>query len=99
MTCWITTDPNGRERHHDNRPTEADTRGRRLNAACWRVECTGCGQHYREDGDLVHFESVAQAVAVTRARRWTVSNEWMVCSDCARLSNEVDRPITDEPAT
>lgn len=91
--CWVTRDARGLERHHDQPPGR---RARRLRAACWRAECTGCGSTYRETGELVHFEFAAHAMARTRAQGWEVHKEWLLCPDCVRLSQKLAAGAEEE---
>ncbi len=91
--CWVTSDGQGLERHHDESP---DRRARRLRSVCWRAECTGCGTAYRETGELVHFEFAVHAMARSRARGWEVHKEWLLCPECARLSQKLAAGAEEE---
>lgn len=96
--CWVTAEPGGGERHHDDRPSAAAGTSTRLRRVCWSVRCASCETPYRENSELVHFQSPAHAVAVTEARGWAVRQDWILCGECSRLADQADAANADQAA-
>lgn len=96
--CWVTAEPGGGERHHDDKPRAVASTRRRLTRGCWSVRCAGCEAPYRENGELVHFQSQAHAVAVTAAHGWAVREDWILCGECSRVSDQLDADNADQTA-
>lgn len=84
LVCWVTGGRDGPERHHDQRPARARGRRRQLRAVCWTMRCAGCRQAYRENVELVHFDTPAHAVTIAEARGWVVRGNRALCADCAQ---------------